>query len=309
MKGMGLRMNEPVLVVMAAGMGSRYGGLKQMDPLGPSGEFLMDYSLYDAYQAGFRHVVFVIKKTLESDFRKLVGDRISDYFKIDYVFQELDKTPDDFKIPDGRVKPWGTGHAALCAADVVKAPFCIINADDFYGRQAFTSMYQFLKSAKDPQTYAMVGYQLRNTLTENGTVSRGICQTCDGLLEDVTEYTDIEAKNDVPGFINDKGEWIALPKDTIVSLNLWGFTPAFFPELEQLFGLFLQKEVPENPLKCEFYLPFAVNTLLKTKKAQAVVLSSEEKWYGVTYKEDKAIVLAALSEMIQTGLYPKKLWL
>ena len=313
-------VNKPVLVVMAAGMGSRYGGLKQMDPIGPSGEFLMEYSLYDAYLAGFRKVVFIIKKELEDDFRSLVGSRISSCLEVCYVYQEITDIPAAFtnsKEISGssnpfsdRTKPWGTGHAVLAARTAVKEPFCVMNADDFYGRQAFAEMYRFLETVQDTELYqyAMVGYRLINTLAETGSLSRGICVSRDGFLDEIVERTHIELFNNVPKYTLDGESWYELPSDAIVSMNLWGFTPGFFQELEKGFVQFLKEDFPGNPLKSEFYLPFAVNELLSEKRARAAVLTSEDKWYGVTYKEDKPSVMKAIRELVDAGVYRENLW-
>ena len=304
-------MNKPVLVIMAAGMGSRYGGLKQIDPIGPSGESLMDYSLYDAKEAGFEQVVFIIKKEIEKDFKETIGNRVSEYFHVDYVFQDVNSVPDGFLVPKERTKPWGTGHAVLAAKDVISEPFAVINADDCYGRQAFSKIYDFLKNVKDSDVfeYAMVGYRLGNTLTENGFVSRGVCESEKGYLKGIEERTQIERKEKSPAYTEDGGRtWVSIAEDTVVSMNLWGFTPGFFQELEKGFSDFLETALVENPLKGEFYLPFAVNDLLKEKKARVQVLQSEDKWYGMTYKEDKASVQQAILNMVKEKKYPKKLW-
>lgn len=305
-------MKEPVLVVMAAGMGSRYGGLKQIDPVGVCGEKIIDYSLYDARQAGFRKAVFIIKEELLADFQEAVFSQAEKYMEIGYVFQKMDDIPAGNKVPEGRVKPWGTGHAALTAARVLgDAPYAVINADDFYGREAFQKIYDFLKNARDGEKldYAMVGYYLRNTVTDNGYVSRGVCETRDGMLVNITERVRIEKRENGIAYTENGGEtWNGLAGDTVVSMNLWGFTPSFTAELERDFVRFFREDVPKNPEKAEFFLPFVVNDLLAQGSAQVTVLSSADKWYGVTYQEDKQTVMDAVRAMTESGLYPSPLW-
>ncbi len=305
-------MKEPVLVIMAAGMGSRYGGLKQIDPVGLSGEKIIDYSLYDAKRAGFQKAVFIIKEELLDDFQEAVFQRASKYMEIQWVFQKLEDVPENMEVPAGREKPWGTGQATLAAARVLgDTPYAVINADDFYGREAFEKMYQFLKEERREEElhFAMVGYYLKNTVTENGYVSRGVCSTEDGMLKSVTERTHIEKRGDGIAYTEDDGEtWVSLSPDTIVSMNLWGFTGGFSQALERDFARFFQEDVPKNPLKAEFYLPFVVNDLLEQNKAKVTVLSSEDKWYGVTYKEDKETVVNAIRAMTEQGVYPAPLW-
>lgn len=305
-------MSEPVLVIMAAGMGSRYGGLKQIDPVGACGEKIIDYSLYDARLAGFRKAVFIIKEELLGDFQEAVFSRLEGQMELEVVFQKLEDVPAGFSVPEGRVKPWGTGHAALCAARVLgDAPYAVINADDFYGREGFRKIYDFLKNARDGEVLdlAMVGFYLRNTVTENGYVSRGVCAVQDGMLESVTERTRIEQREDGIAYSEDGGEtWTPLDPDTVVSMNLWGFAPGFTAALEEDYARFFREDVPKNPEKAELYLPFVVNRLLDQGKAQVTVLSSGDKWYGVTYHEDKAMVQAAIRAMTQRGDYPSPLW-
>lgn len=305
-------MSDPVLVIMAAGMGSRYGGLKQIDPVGVHGEKIIDFSLYDARRAGFKKALFIIKEELLPDFQEAVFKKASQYLEIDWVFQKLQDVPEGVTIPEGRVKPWGTGHAALTAARVLgDAPYAVINADDFYGREAFEKMYHFLKNAKDGERldFAMVGYYLKNTVTENGYVSRGVCQTENGMLQSITERTHIEKREDGIAYTEDGGEsWTQLAPDSVVSMNLWGFTPGFTPTLEADFRRFFREDVPKNPEKAEFFLPFVVNDLLAQDKAQVTVLSSSDKWYGVTYKEDKETVVNAIRAMTEAGIYPSPLW-
>ena len=305
-------MSDPVLVIMAAGMGSRYGGLKQIDPVGVSGEKIIDFSLFDARRAGFRKALFIIKEELLPDFQEAVFQKASRYMEIQWVFQKLTDVPEGVTVPEGRVKPWGTGHAALTAARVLgDAPYAVINADDFYGREAFEKIYRFLKNARDGAKldFAMVGYYLRNTVTENGYVSRGVCQIENGLLQSITERTHIEKRDQGIAFTEDNGAtWTPLAQDAVVSMNLWGFTPGFTAALETDFRRFFQEDVPKNPEKAEFFLPFVVNDLLARNKAQVTVLSSADKWYGVTYKEDKETVMEAIRAMTERGEYPAPLW-
>ena len=305
-------MSDPVLVIMAAGMGSRYGGLKQIDPVGVHGEKIIDFSLFDARRAGFKKALFIIKEELLPDFQEAVFQKASQYLEIDWVFQKLQDVPGGVTIPEGRVKPWGTGHAALTAARVLgDAPYAVINADDFYGREAFEKMYQFLKNARDGERmdFAMVGYYLKNTVTENGYVSRGVCHTENGMLRSITERTHIEKREEGIAYTEDGGQtWTQLSPDAVVSMNLWGFTPGFTPTLEEDFRRFFREDVPKNPEKAEFFLPFVVNDLLAQDRAQVTVLSSADKWYGVTYKEDKETVVAAIRAMTEAGVYPSPLW-
>ncbi len=303
---------KPALVVMAAGMGSRYGGLKQIDPVDEYGNIIMDFSIFDAKEAGFEKVVFIIKKAIEKEFKENVGKRMERRVQVEYVYQELDKVPEGFAVPEERVKPWGTGHAILCCKDVVNEPFAVINADDYYGKQAFQEIYNQLTSQGDDERYqyAMVGYELVNTMTDHGHVARGVCATDDqGRLVDIHERTRIEKRGDHGAYTEDDGAtWVTLPGDTVVSMNLWGFTPSILEELDRRFASFLDREVPSNPLKCEYFLPFVVDELLKEDKAQVKVLKSKDRWYGVTYKEDKETVVQAIRRMKEQGLYPEKLW-
>lgn len=304
-------MKEPVLVVMAAGMGSRYGGLKQIEPMGPSGESLMDYSLYDARLAGFKRVVFVIKKEMDKNFRETIGKRISSFFEIEYVYQDLGDIPSGFSVPETRMKPWGTGHAVWAARSVVDGPFAVINADDFYGRQAFSEIYKFLKNEKDPDRleFALVGYRLENTLTENGSVSRGVCSFADGFLESITERKRIEKSKGGPQYSEDDGKtWVSLKPDEIVSMNLWGFTQGFIEALSKSFSTFLQRVAENLSEEEEFYLPFAVNELIKTKKVKVRLLTSEDQWYGITYKKDGPLVREMIGKMVENGRYQYGLW-
>ena len=305
---------KPVLVVMAAGMGSRYGGLKQIDPVGSHGEAILDYSLYDAYEAGFRTAVIVIKEAIREDFMATVGKRLEKSpLEIRYAFQEIDKLPEGFAVPEGRTKPWGTGHAVLCAAEAVDgAPFAAINADDYYGKTALKKIYTFLETAQDNDKYAycMVAYNMGNTVTENGYVSRGVCQTdAEGFLTCVTERTQIEQYEGGIHYIGDDGEsWVDVAADTPVSMNMWGFTGSFMAELRDYFPVFLTQEMPKNPEKAEMFLPSMVSLLINRDKATVKVLRTDDKWYGVTYAADKPTVIAALQALTAQGLYPDGLW-
>lgn len=297
-------MANPVLVVMAAGMGSRYGGLKQIDPVGPNGQIIMHYSIYDAWKAGFRRVVFIIKEELLDAFRERIGNAAEKLMQVDYVFQSPDKLPEGCTMPEGRTKPLGTGHAIYCVRGVVNEPFAVINADDFYGAQAFQCLYDYLKDAQDDDKYryCMVGYRVENTLTENGTVSRGICEADEnGYLADIVERTAIS--RDANGVISDP-EAGEIAEGTLVSMNMWGFTPFFLDELETGLRTFMTDELPKNPAKGEYYLPFAVDHLIQNGQATAKVLQTSAQWYGVTYKEDKPVVVDALCRMTEAGLYP-----
>ena len=306
-------MKKPVLVIMAAGMGSRYGGLKQIDPIDGDGHIIMDFSVYDAVRAGFEKVIFIIKRENEQAFREAIGDRLSRFIQVSYVFQELDNIPEGFTVPEGLVKPWGTGHAVLSCIDEIDGPFVVINADDYYGVRAFQMAYDFLT---DPEAedaagrYMMVGYRLENTLTENGYVSRGVCVTDDeGYLRGINERTHIEKRGDGAAYTEDEGaSWTELPADAAVSMNMWGFSADILEELKKRFVVFLEENLEKNPLKCEFFLPFVVDELLEEKKATVKVLKSADKWYGVTYKEDKPMVMAAVQNLKDQGLYQQKLW-
>ena len=284
------------LVVMAAGMGSRFGGLKQIEPIGPNGEVLLDFSVFDAVKAGFTKVVFVIKHAIEEDFKAMVGKRIANRVKVEYVFQETDALPDGYECPVERTKPWGTAHAILCCKDVVKEPFAVVNADDFYGRSAFVKMAEFLRA--DNNDYCMVGFRLENTLTENGYVSRGVCETENGLLKSVTERTKIA---DCKYTEDDGATWTELSPKTVVSMNLWGFRPDIFGYIADGFKKFLDARI--NEAKSEYYLPSVVSSLIESGEKQVSVLVAEDKWYGVTYKEDKDTVVSAMQKLIDDGVY------
>jgi len=307
-------MKKPVLVVMAAGMGSRYGGLKQIDPVGSQGEAILDFSLYDAYEAGFETAVIIIKEAIREDFMSTVGKRLEKCpLSIRYAYQEIHKIPAGFAIPEGRTKPWGTCHAVLCAKEEIDgAPFAVINADDYYGKSAFKVIYDYLCTAKDGEfyDYCMVGYQLGNTVTDHGSVARGICVVSeDGYLADVTERTKIEKYEGGIHFTEDGGiSWTDVPGQTTVSMNMWGYTPSFLQEIDAKMADFMSTDVPANPQKAEFYLPKLVSILLQQNKATVKVLHSADKWFGVTYAADKPQVEAALREMTAAGKYPDGLW-
>ena len=305
-------MHAPVLVVMAAGMGSRYGGLKQIDPVDEHGNIIIHYSLFDAYRAGFRTVVFVIKPELEETFKEVIGSKVPEKMEVKYVHQVITDLPEGFAVPEGRIKPWGTAHAALAARKVVEGPFAIINSDDYYGIGAFKTIYDYLSTHPDSECYeyTMVGYLLKNTVTENGSVARGVCTTNEeGFLENVVERTKIEKGEACPRFTEDDGAtWTDLPGDTIVSMNMWGFTRSYLDEAEARFPAFLEETAKSNPLKGEYYLPSVVSQLLTEGKARVRVLESQDKWYGVTYKEDKPVIVAAMAAMRSNGTYPENLW-
>ena len=305
-------MNKPVLVVMAAGMGSRYGGMKQIDPVGPNGQVIMDYSLYDARRAGFETVVFVIKHEIEDAFKAAIGDRVSKVMQVHYAFQQLDELPAGYAIPEGRAKPWGTCHAVLAAKPFIDGPFAVVNADDYYGPEAFRVMYEYLSTHSDGELYdyCMVSYLLQNTVSENGSVARGVCQpNPDGTLHSVTERTRIETYAGGIHYTEDGGEsWTDLPGETPVSMNLWGFGKSFLEEADCRFAGWLDENLAKNPLKCEYFLPLVVTELLEEGKARVQLLHSADKWYGVTYREDKPVVVDAIARMTREGLYPEDLW-
>ena len=305
-------MKKPVLVIMAGGMGSRYGGLKQIDPVDEQGHIIMDFSIYDAVKAGFEKVVFIIKKENEKDFKQCIGDRMSQIVDVAYVYQDLTNLPDGFEVPEGRVKPWGTGHAILSCIDEVDGPFAVINADDYYGSHAFQMIYDYLTTHEDDDKYryTMVGYVLENTLTDNGHVARGVCVTDEnGYLVGINERTHIEKRDGGAAYTEDDGAtWTVIPQGSTVSMNMWGFSNSILGELKQRFPKFLEENISKNPLKCEYFLPSVVGELLAEEKATVEVLKSLDKWYGVTYKEDKQVVVAAIQKLKDNGLYPEKLW-
>ena len=306
-------MNKPVLVVMAAGMGSRYGGLKQIDPVGNHGQLIIDYSIYDAIRAGFETVVFVIKHEIEDAFKEAIGDRMSKVMDVKYAYQELGDLPEGYEIPPERTKPWGTAHAILAARKVVDGPFAVVNADDYYGPEAFKTIYDYLSQHPDqPDCYefAMVGYLLGNTVTEHGHVARGVCvEDENNYLVSVTERTHIEKEGDDARFTEDDGKtWTPLSGQSIVSMNLWGLTNSYFTEAWDRFPAFLDKTLAENPTKGEYFLPSVISELIGEGKARAKVLRSSDKWYGVTYQADKPVVVAAIAEKTAAGVYPDDLW-
>ncbi len=300
-------MKNPELVIMAAGMGIRYGGLKQIDKVDEQGHIIIDFSIYDAIKAGFRDVTFIIKKEIEKDFREVIDAHLEGKdINVKYVYQEIDKIPAPFEVPAGRRKPWGTAHALLCCLGTVDAPFAVINADDYYGAHAFEKIYDFLKNVEDDEKYhfAMVGYNIKNTVTEQGSVSRGICTSDEnGMLTEIVERTKIST---VDGriFYTEDGVDTDLDPDVLVSMNLWGFTPSYLKECAARFPKFLEENLPKNPEKCEFFLPSVVSELISEGKADVKVLDNCDKWYGVTYKEDKADVVAAFQRLKADGVYP-----
>ncbi len=301
-------MTKPALVVMAAGMGSRYGGLKQIDPIGPNGEIIIEYSVYDAIKAGFSKVVFVIKEELKEIFREKIGKKIEKVIETEYVFQDINfGIPKNFCIPKDRVKPWGTGHAIYCCKNIIDGPFVVINADDFYGQSTYKLIYDYLMSNTNEYDYTMVGFVLENTLTENGTVARGICEIDKNRnLVSITERTKIKKIGSTTKYTEDDNLWVNIKKDSIVSMNIWGFKPTIFEELENEFKLFLNN-IDKDALKSEFYIPSVVDNMIKKNKANVKVLVSNEQWYGVTYKEDKENVCKNISNLMGR-FYPDKLW-
>ena len=301
--------NPTTLVIMAAGLGSRYGGLKQMAPVDPQGHVLIDFSIFDAVRAGFDRVVCIIKPELEKDFHEVIGRRIAPCVDLHYAFQRPDVLPEGFSIPEGRTKPWGTAHAVLCAKDQITTPFAVINADDFYGRTAFETIHDFLSAGHAADEHAMVGYRVENTLTENGSVARGICEVDEkGYLRGVTERTHLEPREGGAAFTEDGEHFTFVPAGTIVSMNLWGFQPAILSEIENRFAPYLRENLPMNTLKCEYFLPLIPNALIHEGKASVKVLSTHEKWYGVTYHDDMPKLQAAIARMKTEGVYPDELW-
>ena len=306
---------KPTLVILAAGMGSRYGGLKQIDPIDDQGHKIIDFSIYDAKRAGFKKVVFIIKREHEADFRSCVGDAVSKHMEVEYVFQDLAMVPKGFQIPEGRIKPWGTTHALLCCKEAVKEPFAIINADDYYGRNAYRTLADFLqkqenRSKNQLPVYGMVGYQLKNTLTDKGSVARGLCMMDrEGNLTEIVERTRIVKTGDSAAFTEDDGNtYTEVSMDTLVSMNMWAFYPDIFPLMEEAMENFFNKKVAENPLKAECLIPTEIGGLLEKKKACVKVLYSTDRWFGVTYQEDKPMVKASIQQLKDEGLYPERLW-
>ena len=298
---------KPTLLILAAGIGSRYGGFKQIDKVGPSGETIMDYSIYDALKADFGKIVFVIRQDIEKEFNEVILPKFSDKVEVDYVFQEIDMIPSGIQITNERIKPWGTGHAVLVAVDKINEPFAVINADDFYGRNSFRILTDYLVSSESEADYCMVGYQLGKTLSEYGYVARGVCKTDpDNFLNMVTERTNIEKLNDKIVFTEKDGQQVELTGKEIVSMNLWGFKPPIFGYLENYFRIFIQKN-SDNP-KAEFFIPIMITELIQNKQARIKVLESGDKWFGVTYREDKPAVVRRLKELVDQGVYPESLW-
>lgn len=300
-------MQEPTLVILAAGMGSRFGGLKQITAVDDHGHAIIDFSLYDAYRAGFRKVVFIIKHEIEEDFKNAVGRRMEKYFDVKYVFQQLDRLPEGYSVPEGRVKPWGTGHAVMCCAGVVDGPFAVINADDFYGPTAYSTLFDFLKEDRAENEHAMVAYELRKTVTENGSVARGICSVENGYLTDVVERTHIEKRGDDAAFTEDGVNFVPVSGSVPVSMNCWGFGKAMLRELNDRFPAWLDENLPVNPLKCEYFLPFVANSIIKEGRGRVRILNCHETWHGITYKEDMGSVVNYLAELRRQGVYPEAL--
>lgn len=302
-------MQKPILVIMAAGLGSRFGGLKQITPVDDQGHLLIDYSIYDAIQAGFGRVVCIIKPELEKEFDEVITRRLNGKVDVTYAYQTIDQLPEGYAVPEGRTKPWGTAHAVLCARDKIDAPFCVINADDFYGRSAFETIAKFLTEQVNETSHAMVGYRVENTLTENGSVARGICEVDEnGMLTGVTERTHIEPREGGAAYTEDGETFTFVPAGTNVSMNMWGFHPSLLSEINDRFAPWLDVNVPLNPMKCEYFLPLIPNLLLKEGKATVRVLPTAEKWYGVTYSNDMPKVQSALRAMRDGGVYPEQLW-
>ena len=300
-------MQEPTLVILAAGMGSRFGGLKQITAVDDHGHAIIDFSLYDAYRAGFRKVAFIIKHEIEEDFKNFIGRRMEKYFDVKYIYQQLEMLPEGYAVPEGRVKPWGTGHAVLCCKGVVDGPFAVINSDDYYGRSAYRKLYDFLASDRPENEHAMVAYLLKNTVTENGSVARGVCQVEDGYLTDVVERTKIFKDGENGKYTEDGETFYPLSGNVPVSMNCWAFGKAMLQQLADDFPAWLDENLPKNPEKCEYFLPFVVNDMVKAGKGKVKVLNCDEAWYGVTYKEDMDGVVSAIKKMRAEGIYPEAL--
>ncbi len=300
-------MKQPTLVILAAGMGSRFGGLKQITAVDDFGHAIIDFSMYDAYRAGFRKVAFIIKHEIEADFKRFVGERAEKHFDVKYVFQQTDMLPAGYALPEERVKPWGTAHAVLCAKDVVDGPFAVINSDDFYGRTAYSAIYDYLVSDHPETEHAMVAYLLRNTVTENGSVARGVCDVKNGFLSDVVERTKIFKKGADAEYTEDGETFFPLSGETLVSMNFWGFNESFMEQLEKRFPQWLDKNLPVNPLKAEYFLPFVADAMIKEGEGKVKVLNCHETWRGITYKEDMKSVVSSIAKMRSEGLYPETL--
>lgn len=304
-------MKKPVLVIMAAGMGSRYGGLKQIDPIDSDGHIIIDFSIFDAKRAGFEEVIFIIKRETEKDFKEIIGNRMSKIMKVHYAYQEINDIPLGNIVPQGRQKPWGTAHAIYCCRDIIDGPFAVINADDYYGVEAFQLIYDYLLQHTDDTQYryAMVGYQIEKTLTENGTVARGVCEVNeDHQLINIIERTKIKKTDYGAAYSEDDNKWYDLPSQATVSMNLWGFSKSIIKEISDGLQPFLDDGLISNPLKCEYFIPSVVSHLLNKKKATVEVLTTADQWYGVTYKEDKPIIVEAIEKMKKDGIYPTMLW-
>lgn len=304
-------MKKPVLVIMAAGMGSRYGGLKQIDPIDDEGHKIIDFSIYDAIHAGFGKVVFIIKREHEEEFRSCIGDAVSKHIDVEYVFQDIDRVPDGFSIPEGRVKPWGTTHALMCCKDTVNEPFAVINADDYYGKNAYSTLVKFLTDHQDEElAYAMVGYRLKNTLTDKGSVTRGLCMTNEqGFLTEIVERKNIIKTEAGAAYSEDEGQsWKEVSADTLVSMNMWAFYPSIFTQMEAKMEAFFAQKVVLDSLKAECLIPTEIGALLAEGKVSVKVLSSQDQWFGVTYQEDKPLVKASIQQLKEKGEYPNKLW-
>ena len=303
-------MKKPTLVVMAAGMGSRYGGMKQVAPVDKEGHVIMDYSIYDALQAGFERVVCIIKREMEEDFEKIIASRIRPHIPLEYAFQDINALPEGFSVPEGRTKPWGTAHAVLAAKELLDGPFAVINADDFYGREAYFTIARYLENPHKDNEYAMVGYLLKNTVTENGHVARGVCTVDENNnLTGVVERLRIEKRSDGIAYTEDDGKtYMPLKDEATVSMNFWGYTPAFLQAAEDRFPAFLRENLPKNPMKCEYLVPRLTDDLIKEGLVTVKVLHCPAKWHGVTYKEDMPALQQSIREMKEQGLYPEYLW-
>lgn len=303
-------MAKPVLVIMAAGLGHRFGGPKQITPLDEHGHLIIDYSIYDAIRAGFEEVILIINPKMQKDFDETIGMRAKDHIRISYAYQTLDQLPEGFTVPEGREKPWGTAHAVLCAKDLIgDRPFAAINADDFYGREAYKVLFDYLVQENAPTEHAMVSYNVENTLSENGSVARGVCEVdANGYLTSITERTQIFARPYGAAYTEDGVHFVDIPAGTVVSLNFWGFQPGFTQEIESRFAAFLTENLPVNPLKCEYFLPSIPNQLIKEGTGSVKVLRTGAKWHGVTYHDDLALLQNTLKGLKEAGLYPDKLW-
>lgn len=301
-------MKEPVLVILAAGMGSRYGGLKQIDTVGSNGESIIDFSIYDAIEAGFKKLFLIIRREHQEAFEEALGKKIRPFIEVEYCFQDLTDIPSEFTVPEGREKPWGTTHALLAIRDKIDAPFMIINADDYYGKDSFKKMYEYLTTKITDQDFSMVGYVLENTLTDHGTVTRAICEVADGCLSKIVERSSIARKDGKTQYTEDGENWVSIPEGSLVSMNYWGFTPKVIEYCEQIFTDFLRTELAKNPMKCEHVIPTAVSEMIKTPDVKVHMLSSTDKWFGVTYREDKPFVVETLEQYKKDGKYPQDLW-